>query len=463
MAAPKHEIIQAEYKNPHAKEGLMLTMVIVGNTPDKDIERNIRANSEKDLPWLQNKDEHDGVAIMIGGGDSINDYIEDIRKLQSDGGKVFAMNGASKWARGHGIPVDYQVIIDAKKETAQLVDSGAKEHLFGSQCNEKTIDNAHALTLWHLAIENIETLFPKDRSYKGGYVMIGGGSSAGTSGMCVAFSQGYRKFHVFGYDSSYRNGKSHAYEQRMNQFMPTTNVVWGNKDFKVSVGMKAQAEQFQVTAQALKQEGCDINLYGDGLLQAMYHTKATDLSEQEKYQLMWAYDSYRDISPGELQSKFFLNAFKPKGTIVDFGCGTGRAGLVFHEAGLPVLLIDFADNCRDQEAQMLPFLKWDLTTPIPVQKEYGYCTDVMEHIPTNDVSTVIANIMNASGKVFFQISTVNDKFSTALNIDACLHLTVKPHDWWKGMFSAQGYKLEWENEQAETSLFYISNPDRRET
>ena len=457
MAAPKHEIIQAKYQNPHASAGLMLTMVVVSNTSDKDLERNIRANSAKDLPWVQNKDSHDGVAIMIGGGDSINDHIEEILALQAKGGKVFAMNGASKWARGHGINVDYQVIVDAKEETEQLVDSGAKEHLFGSQCNEKTIDKAKNLTLWHLMIENIETFFPKDRSYKGGYVMIGDGASAGNSGLCVAFSQGYRQFHVFGYDSSYRDGRSHAYEQRMNQFMPTTEVNWGGKTFQVSVGMKAQAEKFQITAQALKQEGCEVSVYGDGLLQAMYHTKATNLSEQEKYQLMWAYDSYRECSPGELQAGFFLNTFKPEGMILDFGCGTGRAGVIFHKAGNPVLLIDFADNCRDEEAQTLPFLKWDLMHPIPANTEYGYCTDVMEHIPTDDVGTVIENIMGSSENVFFQISTVDDTFGTALDIDACLHLTVKPHGWWKGLIESLGYTIKWETEQENASIFYITH------
>jgi hypothetical protein len=248
----------------------------------------------------------------------------------------------------------------------------------------------------------------------------------------------------------------------MNQFMPTTDVKWGDETYTVSVGMKAQAEKFQITAQALKQEGCEVSVYGEGLLQAMYHTKATNLSEQEKYQLMWAYDSYRECSPGELQAGFFLNTFKPEGMILDFGCGTGRAGVIFSKTN-PVLLIDFADNCRDEEAQVLPFLKWDLMQPIPANTEYGYCTDVMEHIPTDDVGTVIDNIMNASEKVFFQISTVDDTFSNALDIDAHLHLTVKAHDWWKRLFASLGYEVEWEMEQENASLFYVINPDRRET
>lgn len=454
MAAPKHEIIQTTYQNPHATKGLTLSMLIVSNTSDEDLERNIRSSSAKYDNWMQLSEAHDGVAVMLGGGASINDNVEEIRALKDSGATIFAMNAASQWARGHGIEVDYQVIVDAKEETSSLVDSGANEHLFASQCNPKTLERAKNLTLWHLEIGGVEEYFPPERVKRGGYVLLGGGASVGNSALCVAYSQGYRDLHVFGYDSSYQDGKSHAYSQPMNEFMPTTDVTWAGKTYTVSVAMKAQAEKFQITSQSLKNAGCKFHVYGDGLLQAMYRAKATDLSEQEKYQMMWQYDIYRDVSPGEQNANFFMDAFQPEGLILDFGCGTGRSSLQFAKRGFEVLLIDFADNCRDEEAQALPFLHWDLTQPCPVSSQYGYCTDVMEHLPPESVETVINNIMAASERVFFQISTVQDHYGQAIGTD--LHLTVKPHDWWKELFKSLGYAVKWEAEQDCAALFFIT-------
>lgn len=451
MAAPKHEIIQTTYQNPHATKGLRLNMLVVSNTSDEDLKRNIKESTAKYPDWIQRQEAHDGIAVLIGGGASIEDDIDKIVYRQRMGGTVIAMNGASRWARGNGIPVDWQVIVDAKEETASLVDSGAKQHFFASQCNKETLEKASNLTLINFAVPGVEDLFPPERVEEGGYVLIGGGSTAGSAALALAYSQGFREFHIFGYDSSYAEGKSHAYDQPMNQFMPTVDITWGGKTFETSVAMKAQAEGFLMNAKALKDNGCKLYVHGEGLLQTIYNTKYDDLTEREKYQLMWKIPSYRHTSPGEGIADFFAEHFKPEGLVIDYGCGTGRGSIRLKDQGLDVLLVDFTDNCRDEEALLLPFIQADLTEPLTVSSPYGFCTDVMEHIPTEDVEKVITNIMSASKQVFFQISTINDHFGAV--IDSTLHLTVQPHAWWKAMFT--GYTIEWESEQESASLFYI--------
>ena len=456
MTAPRTNYVRVGYQNPDATEGLALSVAILPNTPEDEIKANIEANSNYPK-WLAAKDPHDKKAIMIGGGDSINDHIEDIRKLQDKGGVVFAMNAAALWAREHRINVDYQVIVDAKPETATLVDHHADCHLFASQCSPETIKQAENLILWHLDIGNIETILPPERVKQGGYVIVGGESTVGTCALCVAYTQGFRDLHVFGYDSSYRDGKSHGYDQDINKTMPTTTVKWAGKEFQVSIAMKHQAEKFQVYAQALKSMECKIHVYGEGLLQTIYNTPTKNLTEQEKYQLMWQYDSYRNVSPGEQVVDLFVNEFMEKiaseGRIIDFGCGTGRAGVKLKEKGFEVVLLDFTDNCRDDEALNIPFIQWDLTNPIPIRSEYGLCTDVMEHIPPEDVETVIKNIMDSADKVLFQISTVDDVMGDLIN--APLHLTVQPHDWWKKQF--KDYKIQQARNMGIASIFYVSH------
>jgi len=461
MAAPRNEVVQINYQNPHASQGLKLTMLVVPNTSKEEAENNIRSSAEKYTHWLQSKAAHDGVAVLIGGGASINDYIEDIQKLQREGAAIFTMNGSSQWAMSNGIVSDIQVIIDAKEETHNLVDSNAHYHLFASQCNEKTLEKASDLTLIHFATLDVEKLFPPERVKQGGYVLLGGGSTVGNASIAAAYSQGFRELHLFGYDSSYADGKSHGYMQPMNDSMPTTEITWAGKTYQTSIAMKSQAEKFPLLAKALTALGCEVHVYGDGLLQTIYRTKYEDLTEREKYQAMWQFDSYREISPGECIADLFIERFNPKGLIIDFGCGTGRGGLRLANNGNDVMLVDFTDNCRDEEAIHLPFLQADLTEPLPIKAEFGFCTDVMEHIPTDDVFKVITNIMESANKVFFQISTIDDSMGEL--IEQPLHLTVKPHSWWENLFVVLGYKVDWGTELDNAALFYVSNPDRRET
>src|SRR5574338_341284 len=273
MAAPRYEIIKKSIQNPHASGPLIIPIVVLCNTSDEQLAKNVRTNSLRDLKWLQLQPTNGKMAILIGGGPSAAEQVDKIKALHGATGVVFAMNGASKWAREHGIRVDYQVLSDAKPETASLVDREAKAHLIASQCDPATVEAVENPLLWHLEIGDVEKNFidiwkaRKPELKRGGYALIGGGCTTGICSMCVAYVMGFRAFHVFGFDSSHKDNNSHAYPQPMNDLIPTVEVEWAGKTYTCSVAMKAQAEKFQITAQALKQEGCEVKTYGDGLLQ----------------------------------------------------------------------------------------------------------------------------------------------------------------------------------------------------
>jgi SAM-dependent methyltransferase len=314
-----------------------------------------------------------------------------------------------------------------------------------------TLDRCGRVTLWHLAVdEEMDRFFPEARRKAGGYALVGGGAAVGNSALCLAYVMGFRRFELYGYDSSHRGEESHAYEQPMNRFIPVVDVEWGGQNYRASVAMKAQAEKFQITAQALKREGCTIHVHGDGLLPAMWNTPP--VTECDKYRLLWSTDAYREHSPGEGMVPAILKLLEPEGLVLDFGCGTGRAALELAKAGCDVLCIDFADNCRDEEAMALPFLQWDLTKPIPARAKFGVCTDVMEHIPPDDVATVLANVLGSAESVFFQISTVPDALGALIGQD--LHLTVRPHGWWTERLAEVGV-VTWDHDMGHASLFIV--------
>lgn len=446
--------LKIEHQNPGAANKLILPVHVICNTPDEEIYGNIRANSSKIGSWLKSVPEHDGIAILCGSGPSLGDFLEEIKAKQDHGGKVFAMNGSAQFLFDNGIIPDYQVIIDAREQTAELI-GPAKTHLFASQVHPVCFDRVPNAVLWHLQVGNIEREFPY---YEDEYVLIGGAASVGNTTTCLAFALGYRNLHVYGYDSSHRGGKGHAFHQKMNDGDPCCHVTFNGKEFIASLTMKLQAEKFQETARALRESGCKIEVYGDGLLPEIYRHPKVFLSEQEKYKKMWEQMEYRAYSPGEHLVDRFMELMDPMSfyRIIDFGCGTGRASVKLREASLcEVVQVDLTDNSRDETAKDFIFYQCDITDRIPVFGDYGFCTDVMEHIPSEEVNKAIRNIMNSAPKTFFQISTVPDVMGEAIGQD--LHLTVRPHEWWKTKFKSFGYCVIHDQDLGESSIFVVEN------
>jgi SAM-dependent methyltransferase len=284
------------------------------------------------------------------------------------------------------------------------------------------------------------------------HTLIGGGTTVGLSAMVLAYAMGFRKLHLYGYDSSYRESR-HAYPQTDPQNVDCVATVAG-KSFHTSLAMARQAELFPELSDSLIDLGCVITIRGDGLLpwtsqQAAIHIP---MAEPDKYTAMWAHDSYRNVSPGELVAQTFIEICKPSGLVADLGCGTGRGAIEIAKAGCEVVLVDFTENSRDPEAKSFNFLKADLSKPIPLRADYGYCCDVMEHIPPEQVDTVIRNVMAVAPKAFFQISTVPDQMGVL--IGEKLHLSVHPLRWWIDRFNSLGFAVQWSEETENAALIY---------
>jgi hypothetical protein len=200
---------------------------------------------------------------------------------------------------------------------------------------------------------------------------------------------------------------------------------------------------------------------------------APDLKENPeaaRYREVWKHAKYRDIAPGETAAMTFLSQAKPPpdAECIDFGCGTGRGALMLALMGrLKVTMLDFADNCLDEDIanacktqpDRIKFCVADLTRHIPTTAPFGFCTDVMEHIPTDDVPTVLSNILGTAQHVFFAICTAPDYHGPELLGEGeHLHLTVKPMDWWQAELNKAGAIIHWGTRDDELMMcyFYVS-------
>ena len=190
--------------------------------------------------------------------------------------------------------------------------------------------------------------------------------------------------------------------------------------------------------------------------------------EQQKYERMWNIDAYRVLSPGEELAQLFLSQAKPlkDSTCIDFGCGTGRGGLMIALFGnMIVTLLDFAENALDEEVKnatvtqpnRISWMQADLNKPIPVAASYGYCTDVMEHIPPEEVDTVLENILRSANHVFFQISCQEDRCGAMIGEE--LHLSIQTYNWWVKKFREHNAVIHWsrEDDNGNACQLYVSS------
>ena len=153
--------------------------------------------------------------------------------------------------------------------------------------------------------------------------------------------------------------------------------------------------------------------------------------ERDKYIAIWERPEYRRISPGMLECEraFTVLEMQPKKTIIDFGAGPARATKWFDDQGLKATAVDFAPNARETDVKFVEACLWDMPASLKAA-DYGFCTDVMEHLPEDKVDLVLEGIAKRSKQgVYFRIATRPDKMGKL--IGQPLHLTVKPGEWWR--------------------------------
>jgi hypothetical protein len=194
--------------------------------------------------------------------------------------------------------------------------------------------------------------------------------------------------------------------------------------------------------------------------------------EQQKYAKVWKVEQYRATAPGEHLVPLFLEAageIPENSTIIDWGCGTGRASKrLYEETDLDITMVDFVDNCLDSEVRdildeeskkekpRLRFIKQDLSKKCDLKSNYGFCTDVLEHIPPEQVDQVLDNVLLCSEHVFFQICTEDDAFGHHPDIQEDLHLTVENYFWWLRKFLDHAAIVLRSNELMHSVLFYVT-------
>lgn len=404
------------------------------NVDDEQIKQNLRTNACIGLPVLKLRR-----AAVVGGGPSFADHIQDIADLQRDGCDVFALNGVARVLIENGVIPDYHVFYDARPQnTVFITETHAKNYLVSSHIHPdvltalegRNVRLFHSLAAQYM-IEEVRALDPNAH-------ILGGGITVGLQMLNILVCMGYRGARFYGYDSSNRGAAHHGYAQPMNDGIRPLKCCFRGQDYEANTIMLAQAREFMAIAPQYEALGLEMEVIGEGLLPDMWAVrkscpKPTNIEEAEaqKYTVIWDNPDYRKYSPGENLVEAFIQETEiaAPARIIDFGCGSGRASIAFIKRGFSVLGVDHAHNCLDPGVTIPLCISnlWKLPDLPPA--DWGFCADVMEHIPPDKVDDVLnrisANVINGC---LFSISFVQDVFGK--RIGKPLHLTVKPLEWW---------------------------------
>lgn len=245
--------------------GTTLELQMMCNVEEAQLISNIKNALTLPFPWLQMIDAHDGHAVIVGGGPSLRNHIDEIRERQKHGQIIFATNNTYNYLVENGVIPDAHVMVDAREENKEFVRPISDSiHYYCSQCHPAVFEKAKDkhVVLWHSMDEGIQQYIGHDT----GDPLIGGGSTVGMKAIALAYTLGYRQFHLYGLDSSYENGENHAYPQPLNDKDKILELYMNDRKYFAAPWMCVQVENFKEVAKELVNSGSVITVHGTGLL-----------------------------------------------------------------------------------------------------------------------------------------------------------------------------------------------------
>lgn len=259
-----------------------------------------------------------------------------------------------------------------------------------------------------------------------------GGWCGGSNAINLAFLLGADPIILLGFDmrdapmTKWQEGNWHDRHQlppiegqRRNKFIPTLEALAPQYE-------KAGVRIINATPRSALR--CFPIMEIDALLEMDDLTRI----ERKKYLAIWQRPEYRKVSPGMLECEraFAVCEMQAGQSLVDYGAGPCRATKWFQDQGLSVTAVDFAPNARETDVPFTEACLWNLPADLaPV--DHAFCTDVLEHIPSEKVDAVLAGIAARTKRAaYFRIATRPDKMGPRL-LKEPLHLTVQGGEWWR--------------------------------
>lgn len=178
---------------------------------------------------------------VCGGGPTLNDTLSELLEFR---GPVMACGSAHDHLVRMGVRLNYCAVIDPDPIAANYVteDAGDCLYLVASHCPGNLLLRLRARGK-RVALFGTGGLFPVDDFYPLP-VVNAGGRTVGTRAMGLALALGYHEMHLFGIDSCFKEGETHAYA--VNEPVGEAHSIWcGGRRFSAASYMIGQAADFK--------------------------------------------------------------------------------------------------------------------------------------------------------------------------------------------------------------------------
>jgi hypothetical protein len=252
--------IAERLEKQNTQPGLKRLNVTSKGPGNEKILENIKANIDRDVKVLHGLLPINSERLnFAAGGPSLKKKLSALKKRQKRGEKIFTVNGTQDYLIKNGIIPFATVFVDTSEIIADIFTPDKRvKYYVASMCHPKVFEKleGHDVTMWH-AQHNIG-----ERDIIGDVLMVGGGCTVGLRSINLAFTLGFRDFHLYGYDSSF-DGKRHAYDQQVDN--NKIDIVCKDRTFSTTLDMAAQAQDFQ---NLILNHGhlFKLQTHGDGLL-----------------------------------------------------------------------------------------------------------------------------------------------------------------------------------------------------
>lgn len=223
----------------------------VQNVPQDLREGYAALNKARGIEHFTTQPPHDGVAVIVGGGPSLADFVEEIRMRKQNGQMIWTVNNTYSYLMERGIEPDAHVFLDSRQQNVEFVRPGPR-------------------VTYYLDVRCHPDIYEKTSGCKRimyGFDHSATGHTVGLKALYLTAMSGFRMIHLYGFDSSYRELKHHAYEQPLNDRENVCEIrLKDGSTFLTAPWMAQQADEFQYIANSLAEQDCEIHVHGDGLL-----------------------------------------------------------------------------------------------------------------------------------------------------------------------------------------------------
>lgn len=231
-----------------------------------EVVENIRHSLTLSVPELQIATfKHDGTFVICGSGPSIEDHVEEIRADKEAGKPICAVKDCYDFLVSKGIIPDLYLSVEPRYKPIKTPQKESA-YLLASRCNPRMFEDLkdYRVVMWHSWSREDEL------AVLDGKPCIGGGTTSGLRAVNVGYCLGFRKFKMYGMDSSLgKRGEKRINQDKLGNEVKTIEVSLENGEVYITnMAMAAQANEAQSIYDSMPDVSVDV--IGSGLIPAIW-------------------------------------------------------------------------------------------------------------------------------------------------------------------------------------------------